>query len=312
MRRAPRNVLLTLALCGVWWPISEFACGQPLDFINRIDVRFSEQQRFGFVCPRLRDPADPERPLLLTRDERGITNNTLVRIEGYEYIFGVEIPGVRYVREQGKLIKEVPIPGKDKDRSWQTAWESEFGRVRITQSVEIVLGEQTRLYDTALVKYQIWNRDKEAHTVGLRLMLDTAIGNNQGPAFLVPAAGGKAERVVDKMEVLDAKSIPDYVLALGGDLKDAKTTNATVGLKLQGAESLDKVVICRWPQNSEARWGGGKGAGDWAYEPIDKNPKAKDSCIVLYWPVAKMEPDAKRELAFTYGLGRITKEPGAK
>ena len=304
--------LFALAVFGAWRLAGPAAAAEPLDYINRIHVQFSEQQRFGFVCPRVREPNDPEKPLRLTRDERGITNNTIVRIDGYEYIYGVEIPGVRYVREQGKVMKEVPIPGKDKDRAWQTVWETEFGRIRITQSVEIVLGEQTRLYDTALVKYHIWNRDKEAHTVGLRLMLDTCLGANQGPSFQVPASGGKAARLVDKMEVIDAKDVPDFVQTVGDDPKDAKATVAVVGLKLKDFEPLDKVVMCRWPQNSEARWGSGKNAGDFAYEAIDKNPKAKDSCILLYWSTSKMEPDAKRELAFSYGLGRITKAPGAK
>src|SRR5262249_41499497 len=37
---------------------------------------------------------------------------------------------------------------------------------------------------------------------------------------------------------------------------------------------------------------------------MEKNPAAKDSCVVLYWPLTKMQPDEHRELGFTYGLGR--------
>src|SRR5262249_15946275 len=66
----------------------------------------------------------------------------------------------------------------------------------------------------------------------------------------------------------------------------------------------EKLVICRWPQNSEARWGGTGAPGDWQYEPMDKNPNARDSCVLLYWAQAKMKPDERRDLAFTYGLGR--------
>jgi hypothetical protein len=69
---------------------------EPLDYINRIHVYFTEEtQRFGIVCPRLRDPLDEERPLRLTGEARGggPTNNTCVSIEGYEYMFGREVPG---------------------------------------------------------------------------------------------------------------------------------------------------------------------------------------------------------------------------
>src|SRR5205807_474956 len=150
-------------------------------------------------------------------------------------------PGVRYVKNEGKVMKEQPIEGKDRDRAWQTLrpysvshqvcqarsrslrtmavsysrvcsptaistdwmtrmrpysvshqvckdrdrawqtwWETEYGRIRVIQSVEIAVGEQTRLYDTAIVRYQIWNRDKTPHTVGLRIMLDSYIGATDG------------------------------------------------------------------------------------------------------------------------------------
>ncbi|OAI54577.1 hypothetical protein AYO44_03275 [Planctomycetaceae bacterium SCGC AG-212-F19] len=355
---------------------------EPLDYINRVHVQFSETQRFGLVCPRLRDPRNPNRPKLLTRDERGITNNTCVRIEGYEYLFGVEIPGVRYVKENGKVMKEVPIPDKDRDRAWQSVWESEFGKIRITQSVEIIVGEQTRLYDTVLVRYQVWNRDKPPRTVGLRVMLDTFIGTRDGVPFYVPpspeetrlqaeraklpklpperiaqlitdldsnsfdvrdnAAAELAKHVhvaqealrkalqanpalevrrrieqileqrgqsggwVETMRVFDAKSIPPFVQALeSADLSEPKAALAVLCPKIRECEPPSKMVICRWPQNSEARWGGTNAPGDWQYEPIDKNPNAPDSCVVLYWQQVNMKPNEKRELAFTYGLGRV-------
>jgi hypothetical protein len=280
---------------------------EPLDYINRVHVQFTEEtQRFGICCPRLRDPRNGNKPKLLTRDERGITNNTCVRIEGYEYLFGREGPGVRYVKDQGKVLKAIPIPGKDQDRSWMSVWESEFGKIRITQAVEIVVGEQTRLYDTVLVKYLVENRDDKPHTVGLRVMLDTFIGSNDGVPFLVPATATKPAHLVDKMEVVPQKDLPDYIQALeSSDLTDKQATVAVVGLKLRGCESIEKLVICRWPQNSEARWGGTGGPGDWVFEPMDKNPNAKDSCVVMYWPQREMKASEVRQLAFTYGLGRV-------
>jgi hypothetical protein len=284
---------------------------EPLDTINRIHVQFSDSQRFGLVCPRLRDPRNPDKPKLLTRDERGITNNTCVRVEGYEYLFGHEIPGIRWVRDRGRIMKERPIPGKDVDRAWQSAMEIEYGRIRVAQTVEIVVGEATRLYDTALIKYQITNNDKVPHTVGLRTMLDTFIGANDGVPFYIPPVINdgretRAAHLVDKMEVFAQKDIPDFVQALeSGDLNDPNATLAVLGLKIKRAEPIEKMVICRWPQNSEARWGGTGAPGDWVYEPMDKNPNAKDSCVCLYWQQVMMKPGESRTLAFTYGLGRV-------
>src|SRR5438093_11378953 len=78
-----------------------WALGEPIDYINRVHVQFSDSQRFGITCPRLRDPNNPELPKRLTRDPRGITNNTCIRIDSYEYLYGIEIPGVRWLKDHG-------------------------------------------------------------------------------------------------------------------------------------------------------------------------------------------------------------------
>src|SRR5262249_9432781 len=70
---------------------------KPSDYVNRIQVQFSDSQRFGLICPRLRDPQNTDEPKRLTRDPRGVTNNPCLRVDGYEYLFGHTIPGVRFV-----------------------------------------------------------------------------------------------------------------------------------------------------------------------------------------------------------------------
>src|SRR5690242_9606954 len=57
---------------------------EPLDPIPRVLPRFSETEQFGIICPRLTD--EHGRPKRLTQDERGSTNNTLVRIDGRDYL----------------------------------------------------------------------------------------------------------------------------------------------------------------------------------------------------------------------------------
>jgi len=276
----------------------------PIDWINRIHVQFSDSQRFGIVCPRLRDPNNPDKPKRLTRDERGVTNNTCIRVEGYEYLFGHEIPGIRYVRDQGRIWKELPVAGKDKSRAWQSVMEIEYGKIRVAQSVEIVVGQQTRLFDTALVKYTITNRDKVPHTVGLRVMLDTLIGLNDGVPFYLPPTETEPARFVDKLAVLGQKQVPEYLQALEtGDLKDQDATVAILCPNVGKSEPMEKLVLCRWPQNSEIRWGNDN--GNWKFEPMDANPHQKDSCVVMYWAQTNMNPGEQRTMAFTYGLGMM-------
>jgi hypothetical protein len=215
-------------------------------------------------------------------------------------------------------MKQVPIPGKDKDRAWQSIWQSEFGKIRVTQSVEIIIGEQTRLYDTALIRYQIWNRDKEPHIVGLRFMLDPQVGSSKGLPYYVPPLVQNGHEIkpahfLDDLEVFKQSEIPDFIQAAQSkQLDDPNLAVALLRLKIKGAEPLEKMVICRWPPNSEARWGGTGTPGDWAYEPMKKDPDLKDPCIALYWAKCQMKPDEHRQMAFTYGLGHVWEPPDTR
>lgn len=178
-------------------------------------------------------------------------------------------------------------------------------RIEITQVVEVVVGEQTRLYDTALITYHLENRDDKEHTVGLRVMLDTYIGANAGPSVYIPPTDNEPKaRVVDTKAELSRKEAPPFIRILESDkLDDANATVAEMGLQLKGLELLDKLVICRWPQEwgaSEARW-------EWPFTAInDPKDKPKSSCVVLYWAKQNMKPDEKRHCGFCYGLGRIS------
>jgi hypothetical protein len=160
--------------------------------------------------------------------------------------------------------------------------------------VELVRGEQTGLLDTCLVKYAIENTGQANHKVGLRMMLDTYIGANDGVPFLIP---GERE-LLTTMRAFGPKEIPDSISALERPDPQNPGTVALMGLKLQDLEPIVKMEICRWPDNANARW-------DIQLEPmIDSNGKG-DSCVVLYWDYRKLEPGKKRVMGFTYGLATV-------
>ncbi len=169
-----------------------------------------------------------------------------------------------------------------------------------------MVGEQTRLYDTVLVRYSIKNTAATTpHTVGLRFMLDTFIGANDGVPFAIPGRPG----LLDTKETFEQKDIPQYIEALEHPDPKKPGTVARVGLKLgERFEPIEKMLICRWPGNSKIRW---------EIEPLESmqpkpdDPNSKgDSCVVLYWGYLLMNPGDTREFAFTYGLGSISSVAG--
>jgi hypothetical protein len=256
-----------------------------LDPEPRLGVQFDAKGRIGIVMLKERDPADERKFKRLTFDDKGSTNNTCVLINDHEYLFGNTLHG-RWLRRDARL------PDR---HGWESAFLFPKEDVLLLQRVELIVGEQTRLIDTCLVRYTIENRSRKPNTVGLRVLLDTFIGANDGVPFIIPGQRG----LLDTLRVFPQKEIPDYIQALEQpDLKSPGTV-AHLGLKVPDAEPVQRLVIARWPQNTEVRW-------DWPLEAMNADAKKKDSSVALYWATEKMEPGEKRQMAFTYGLNAIS------
>ncbi len=289
----------------------------------RLELEFTERRmRFGIQMTKEQDPNNPGKRKRLTYEERGESNNTCIRLDGLDCLFG-QSPG-EWLRLPKDLTDEpvlrslldscdpkwrashvrremIKVPLASGRKGFLSVWQYREG-IRVYQQVEMVVGEQTRLIDTVLVRYVLENRSEAAHTVGLRVMLDTFIGANDGVPFTIPGQKGLLTTKQDFAE----KDVPDYIQALErGDLDDPGTV-AHMGLKgfhLGGVtlDPIEKLRICRWP-GSEARW-------EWEPKSIDDQTdggRDKDSCVALYWMPRPLNPGERRDMAFTYGLNRIS------
>jgi hypothetical protein len=256
------------------------------------------------------DPKYPDKRKRLTFDEHGESNNTCLKIDGFEYLFGDPQAGQFTPRGKDSKDKNKHIQLKDAEGKPRQAWESEYiwtkQDIVARQTVELVVSEQTRLYDTVLVRYSVKNKSESTpHTVGLRFMLDTFIGANDGVPFAIPGRPG----LLDTMETFDQKDIPQYIEALEYPDPKKPGTVARVGLKLGDRfEPIEKMLICRWPGNNKIRW---EIQPYESMQPKKDDPNSKgDSCVVLYWGYLQMNAGETREFAFTYGLGSISSVAG--
>ena len=117
----------------------------------------------------------------------GETNNTCLRIDGDEFLYGDKPFHTIDGRDVGPrnpghwATMEEPL-GKDKSGRQRigkkSVWLYDDPRISITQIVEIVpgddssggaKGELVRHLDTCLVRYAIANNDNQPHNVGLHL-----------------------------------------------------------------------------------------------------------------------------------------------
>jgi hypothetical protein len=271
----------------------------------RIAIHFDpERERFGVEMTQERDPDNPQRFKRLTFDERGKSNNTIIKIDGYEYKFGEETPSNVWGGGRGGRWKQVAITRGGR-RAWESTMEFRTQKIEVIQHVEIVPG-QTGYLDTLLVYYRLHNKDVDKHKVGIRVMLDTFIGANDGVPFTIP---GK-KKFVDTKAEFSGKEIPDYIEAIENP-NDPQNPGTVARLCLRhftlpgiNLEDMDKLRICRFPGNPNAGW------GDWPVESMQPdNTDAKkdkgDSCVVMYWPYKDLDPGETRHVAFTYGLGSL-------
>lgn len=265
--------------------------------------------RFGLLA---KDPDHPDRMKKLTFDEHGLSNNTVIRLDGREHFFG-QFPG-EWIEMQSKLQGE--RDGRPRD-GLASIWSLSGGDLRVTQEVEIVPGAQSHRLDTCLVRYILENRDTRPHRVGIRFMLDTYIGSNDGVPFTIPGASDLCDT---KMAFSTADRVPDFIQALEkDDLRDPGTV-AYLQLRIgQNIESPSRVLLCGWP-NPELRKFGLRAAKaqltgwDVPFISIKErigNIEADDSAVTMYWNEQMLEPDKSRVVGFTYGLGNVdTRESG--
>jgi hypothetical protein len=286
---------------------------------------FSEpSMRFGLVMLREKDPKKEDRLKRLTYDEFGRSNNTCLRIDGTERLFGE--PRDRYNRSGNGNWKErrIELHGDGTARHGdgiESVWLTPE-RIAVRQIVEIVPGEQSRLLDTCRVRYILENQSEVEHSVGIRFMLDTFIGVNDGVPFTIPGQSGLCDT---KMEFKSKEEVPDFIQALErGDLSDPGTI-AHVGFRLGGrVESPDRVTLGAWPDNNFNRFGIPEAKGHrtgWDVPFLDiqrlrqladaqRMEAEPDSAVVMYWLDRPLKPGDKREVGFTYGLGTVASSEG--
>jgi hypothetical protein len=242
------------------------------------------------------------KPNRLTYDEWGRSNNTCVRIDNGEFLFGekpgewVERAATAWQDEQGRAHE-----------GCRSTWAVDEKKVKVTQFVEVVPGEQSRLLDTCLVRYVLENEDRKPHSVGLRFLLDTWIGRNDGVPFTIPGQPGLCDT---QAEFNSPVEVPDFIQALEFEDLQKPGTVVHVKLKLPGREPPGRVTLGAWPDPDLRLRGHHRARGQetgWDVPVLSmKTLYPYDSAVVIYWPEQPLPPGGHREVGFAFGLGSVS------
>ena len=229
----------------------------------------------------------------------GFGNSIVAKIDGKDAAFGETGKWARGFEKGGKPAGKHP---GGKTRTFEFSKEG----VNVTQTVtiepgdpiEVRPGEFKRFLSTCLVRYKVHNIDKRSHRFGLRILMDTCIGDNDGVPFTLP---GVNELVTTSKDFRDA-SVPDFVQVL--ENPDLRNPGIVLQLNLRVGKELEapnRFLLTKYPVNNVTP--DKKILNKW---DVDIRPFGDDSCVVIYWKEQDMKPNQVRELGFTYGVGNVS------
>jgi hypothetical protein len=252
--------------------------------------------RFGLIITSQKHKGSPTGYKQLSWHPEGVTSNACLKIDGEQYLFGH--PPAKWVQMEALLGTDA----QGKERLGRKSIARLPGKIRVTQMIEIVRGPITGRLDMCRVQYVIENRSSKPHKVGLRYLLDTLVGTNDGPPFVVPTREELCEKF---MQFPTPAKVPPVVFALEKmDLKDPGVV-AQIGLRLpEPVEAPDRLTLGGWPEEKKVKGAAG-GLTKWDV-PVYSISKTGDSAVAIYWNEKHLPPGSKRAVGFTYGLGSFT------
>jgi len=250
-------------------------------------IGYRPDGRFG-LRTTVGDPHNPgDDDKNLTFSEVGETSNTRVWVDGETPIYGYE----------GQFVTSPQA----QDRGMTCSWR--YQNVQFTQNLALVVGSTTNRWDTMRIEYVMENTDTVTHEVGLRLMIDTLIGDNDGVPFVLAGREGIVNRGLE----LQGDDVPASVQAL--EQADLASPGTIVNLTLRGRDATppDRLVISAWLDEDMA-WEYFAQAGGTGF-PLDRGAvrgNTPDSAVGLYYNPQPLGPGERRTVVVYYGLGGIT------
>lgn len=266
------------------------------DYI-RIVVNNSEENRGRFsVGTTGGDPdrdTDQNKHLIYGGDDPW-TSYTTVRVGNLNWVYGSPTDRrAGYDGLYGEMVQEPTVENGTIQSSWK------LGPIQVWQILSLSRSTTTGLLDTARIEYHVKNNDSLAHMVGLRLMLDTMLGSNDGAPF----------RVEDKGLVSDSvyysENMPEFWQAFDSLTNPRVMSQGT--LKGHDTTTPDRVYFTNWGSVADSPW-------NFDFTPGRDFTRIGeyelDSAISMFWDPKPLGPGETRNYVSYYGLGGVTIAPG--
>jgi len=296
----PKLIALTLLLCLCLGAAPAIAENNTVTLSNdyiAIVVNAREQNTGRFSVNTTGGdpyrPGDESKPLIYGGDNPW-TSYTTVRIDGVNFVFGgpTETRAGRTGR-YGRIVTPPTIKGNE------IHTVCELNGIEVQQALGFTKSPTTGLADTARIVYTIKNVSERGRQVGLRIVLDTMLGANDGAPFRVE----EAEVLTDRL--YRAAQMPVFWQAFDS-LSDPRVM-AQGTLKGGDVTVPDLAFFTNWGSLADSLW-------EFDVQPArDFTRKGEfelDSALALRWEPVVLAPGEERVYVAYYGLGGITIAPG--
>ncbi len=220
---------------------------------------------------------------------------TTIRIDGSNYVYG----GVTEFRtgrvdHYGEMVQFPKIVDNMITSSWK------YGNVLVTQNLSIGTSSTTGEPDTMRIEYIVENKGHTRHDVGLRVMLDTFLGDNDGAPFRL------AEQAVDVTKSFEQNELPDYWQAFDSLAQPKVIAQGT--FRDKDSTPPDLVYFTDWGTLYDNVW---KTQLDYGEDFIRAGEHDPDSAMAMFWmPETLMSGESRRYVTY-YGLGDVSIAPGS-
>lgn len=246
------------------------------------------------------------------------TSFTTFRIDGTDYIFG------NPYKFGAELFSEITTPqivqNTDGTKQIETVWT--IKGIQIKQIIKLYMNTSDVINaGNVNVSYLVNNKTKSTVQVGSRILLDTMVGSNDGPAFQV----GKVYKTPLQVErrLVDEDKLPPgigedekalytlpayWVMKDKYDSTDPLATSAVAygfnNFSENDMNIVDEMVVGHWSKMANTKW-------DYEVNPnldftTDTNDYGSaDSAVALYWNPDAIPAGAVHSYETVYGLGEI-------
>lgn len=236
--------------------------------------------------------SDDDKPLIFG-SRQPWTSFTTVLVDGSPMIFGGPTS-----RRAGKDVPTGSVRDGPRIDGDTLLCVASLGDLEVRQELGFARSPTTRVKDAARIVYRITNRGAQPHVVGLRIVLDTMLGSNDGAPL---RAGDEAITTATR---LSGGQIPEYWQAFDSLAKPEVISQGT--LRGAGLTPPDRLEMVDWGTLADSPWDFPFPAGA---DFTRRGEQEQDTAVALYWNPQPLAPGETRGYATLYGVGGVSLSP---